>query len=388
MTPSTPNTPTLADRSAESRKEAHRTDGGKLLPRDDSGRILRLASTAANLAAGERERQGRPVTADDRQDSAATVAATIYGGGDPERSAKLATAGLRFCCGCGYDGPHWNGDPRCGHCGGLRDYTPRLGDLIDADSPTLPTADGDRLRDRPNRLLVKLAGAIIDGLRQERETSLAALGDLAAQSAATRHEAAERRQDSMLDPAADPTPPEVGEALDGAGVWTADPLHVAVVDRCLSAPPTAEAWTASPPATGKTAAAVAKLRQRGEKRLALGSADSTVATLGALLREAITPTPAESLVGDRAALTALLEADPLTPRAPRRNPRRVSTSATWAAGDLLRRVREDHADRLRATCRPRPPAGGHGPTGTVAVVHPVTEKTMDPGDPRRRGKVS
>lgn len=179
-----------------------------------------------------------------------------------------------------------------------------LADLIDPDRPTIPSGDGAGSSPRPHPLLVEAAGASIGAaLRAELEALPA---DLLEASDATLDRSNERRSEaaSLKDPAADPAPPLVADALDAAGIWPADPLRLAAVAEVTDLVADDFRLVAGYGA-GKTHAAVAKALQRGRARLHTGRTDSTVAALGAALRERNQPTPDESEEAAAGALRAI-----------------------------------------------------------------------------------
>jgi hypothetical protein len=187
----------------------------------------------------------------------------------------------------------------------------------------------------------------------------------------------------LVDPTADPLPPEVASSLDAAGFWPDDPVRIAVGERVLDPTPTAPDWSLTPLARGKTEGAIRKARERGAKRLAAGALDSGVAGFGAALRDQLTPTPDESADAERRALDALRESPGFDPAARPRSPRRVRPTAYASGYALLRSGAHLTAARLRiAGPRPRRPA----PTRERREP-PATVRTLAPWSPTRALRV-
>lgn len=377
---------TLTERSSRSR-ELHytgKTIGERREESRETRQIVALVRRAVSMAAGERERHGRVCREEDRQDAAAEVLADLY-----------AKNGRPNCAVCGKraDGISGATDateelPRCSDCaestaGSWAPYpptSPRLADLT-GDDP-MPTGDGSQLVDRPSRDLIASAGSALDRMRHDREAELS--DSLYAASVETRAASeTRRRSDSQLvDPTADPMPPEVSDALDAANVWPTDPLRIAVGDQVSSLPITSGDWIVTGYGTGKTASYIRTALQRGRKRLALGSLDSTVSAFGSALRDKIEPTEEEHLAAAERGRESLLATEGIAPHLPRQSRSGIVPTATVGAWRTLQAVRRDHGERNAG--RARRPIGGPKPSDRPRVqpAAPAPVATRRPG---RRG---
>lgn len=260
---------TLTKKSGQSRTHHYkgRSIGERGQESRDVARIVRLAQDAANLAAAPLARAGHYLTPEDRQDATQSVLAAVWAAKETLTVAAMA-------------------DP----------------------DRTLTDSDGRNVRPRPSVDLLALASSALRGEVSARERVMREAGGLSEQSGKSRQDGTKRSGEAQLvNPAADPCPPEVSGALDAAGIWPGDPLRLAATEATVSLPITPADWSLTlTTGAGKTQGALAKARQRGEARLALGALDTGVAGFGRELRERIMPTRAEDEEREHAHLVSTL----------------------------------------------------------------------------------
>lgn len=282
--------------------------------------IFALALTAASLAAAERKRHGRDSSPEEKSDAAQDALVWAYGSRrdldaeELKRSRSRAINGMEDRCECSYDGPHWKGDRRCAHCGGIRRADqPTVADLTDPDRPSVSSFDGSREGLRPCREMIAAAGASLDAAHSGRVLMdpAAGDGDLLAASAASREAGDARRSvaPQLVDPSVSPIPPTVADAIRQAGIWPDDPTRQAMLD-VICPDLTAQDWLEAGE-KGNKPTAITKRRERGKGMLEV---DPKAKTAADLLAASIEPTPAERREAETVAAERLLTADPDGPR--------------------------------------------------------------------------
>lgn len=255
----TDQTQNLSDLSAVTRRQMATPkvhgDGLRAIYRNREQRqILNLGFTAANLAAAERKRHGRPAEIEEKADAAQDAIAAVYSAAAPD--------------------------------------LPKLADLIDQDRERVATFDGSRESLRPCREMITAAGASLDRAHSARTLldPAAGSGDLLAAAAQTRDAAEQRRRKSvaaqLADPTVSPLPVHVSEAIGAAGIWPTDALRQSILDTAFP-DLTADDWHLVGEGTTKA------IERRRAKANGLLSADPKARIFGTLLQTELEPTDAE-----------------------------------------------------------------------------------------------